>query len=270
MNSKCKSSHSKSKWTNIGLKSLDIIRIKSISMILHLFFLLIRQFRACSSPNTVLSFTGKCVCIDGFPYGDPTSKEGCYKCDRKCHPLATCNFPGSCTCPQLYLGDGITSCQRNIPKIKSIYPLSGPSTGGTVVTINYEYSLSDDEVVDKAFCQFGSLIVNAENVTNSTITCISPPHNPTPAFVSILFDPLVKSQDEVFFEYENVNQSITRTPKCRTFISREKQKDSGFVYLLIICAVMLIAFYLAMTNRGSTTQLPQALQFRSKRRSFWQ
>ncbi|KAK8886090.1 hypothetical protein M9Y10_041550 [Tritrichomonas musculus] len=186
------------------------------------YFFLFTTSTECKGPNTILSSNNKCVCIEGFMYGDPYSKEGCYKCDQKCHKHSTCKYPGKCVCSPPYHGDGIFNCTADVPQLDLVTPNSGPAQGGTTILIYYTYS-DNKYTPDTAFCKFGSEIVKSESITNTTITCITPKHAPVPTYLSISFDSISWSEEKIFFNF--VDFFIDDDETFENYFENEKENN---------------------------------------------
>jgi hypothetical protein len=160
----------------------------------------------CKAPHTVLALGRKCVCRDGYPYGDPDSAEGCFRCQSQCHSSATCQHPGKCVCDEGYDGDGVSACELVVPEILSIAPAKGPMTGGTFVFVQYQYSL---QIFPTPMCRFGSRYVDGIlHPENNTIACLSPPGPPVSQFLSISFNGIGWSRSQFSFAFEDVPRPV--------------------------------------------------------------
>ncbi|OHT17478.1 hypothetical protein TRFO_02499 [Tritrichomonas foetus] len=201
----------------------------------------------CTNPNTVLDWMNKCVCIDGYPHGDPNSPEGCFKCEETCHFYAKCIFPGKCDCIDPYKGDGVLKCEVEIPHLISISPDSGSTDGGTLVNISYTYQ-NAPQPKKYAYIKFGALIVHSDEVTSNYITCRAPARQSHSVVVSISFDTIGWSKEEVFFKYQNPMQHINA-----------KSKNKGFLTITIFCLLMLVGLFIASLKQSSSFELPYAL-----------
>ena len=238
---------------------------------MFIFLYLFRQLtasRKCEGSNTVLAFTNECVCIDGFPYGDPNSKEGCYKCEQKCHRLSKCEYPGKCVCVPPYHGDGV-NCAADIPRLTSFSPKNGTTHGGTNIQIHYSYSsFNNDKLPDFAFCRFGTLVVRSESVTDTIITCQSPPHCAKPAFLSISFDTISWSEDDVFFNFieipeeeKNGDQEVENNESLiDDTVNNNRNRGLGFFVFCVFCILLFLALLMLLLKRLKLQKLPFALR----------
>lgn len=231
------------------------------------FLLIIAKFTSsnqCEGPNTVLAFTNECVCVDGFPYGDPNSNEGCYKCDKKCHRLSKCEYPGKCVCTSPYHGDGVEYCSLDIPHLISISPNNGSTSGGTDIQINYEYSnYNNKKTPDNAFCRFGPLVVRSKSVSDTTIICQTPPHRAKPSFLSISFDTLSWSKEQIFFNFIDIQDKKVEIQTDDVIeVDNNRNKNTGLFPMVIICIFLFLALLILVIKRYQFYQLP--LAFRKK------
>lgn len=218
----------------------------------------------CDGLNTVFAFNNECVCIDGFPFGDPESKEGCYRCDQKCHRLAKCEYPGKCVCISPYHGDGI-NCVADIPQLTSVSPTNGSTLGGTDIEIYYNYStFNDEKIPETAYCRFGPLVVRSESVSDSIITCKTPPHCAKPAFLSISFDTISWSKDDVFFNFVEIQENEKNYDNTQNVIVDEmgsnRNKNFGFLLVSIICFILLSSLFAILLKRFKAEKIPFAFR----------
>ena len=91
----------------------------------------------CNGPHTRKGSNGLCECVEGFEYGDPFSKYGCYHCNHKCHDDAICSYPGKCVCKNGMIGDGIKTCDIPLPIVTSMSPTLARSVGGETIIVHY-------------------------------------------------------------------------------------------------------------------------------------
>lgn len=152
---------------------------------------------SCIGPNTIKLQTGKCVCKNGFPFGNPNNESGCWNCEEDCHDDAKCVFPGKCQCRNGYSGDGTESCKPIIPKIVGLSPSYGLS--GTKINISYIYE--DKNTPKVAYCKFGSIPIDATVITPDYIQCESPKRKSEVVPISISFNADIWSTEEFFFKY---------------------------------------------------------------------
>ena len=218
----------------------------------------------CKGFNTVMAFNNECVCVDGFPYGDPNSDEGCYRCNENCHKLSKCEYPGKCVCTPPYHGDGIFDCSLDIPSLISFSPSNGTTNGGTNIQIHFAYSNNNKEKnPDVAYCRFGALVVRSESVSDTIITCQTPPHRAKPAFLSISFDTITWSKDDVFFNFVDELQEKKAEFQFNNYdeIESNRNKNVGFLSIVIICVILLSSLLIMILKRYQVAnQLPFALR----------
>ena len=130
---------------------------------------------ACNGPCFVaassLSLTGA---------GGSENGTACAPC-LHCGVHAGCAADGSCACAYPFAGATCTSCANAtlhgaqclpLPWILSVTPLSGPTTGGTVITLVVQNVASGSGVHR---CRFGGTVVGATYTAGSaTLVCTSP------------------------------------------------------------------------------------------------
>lgn len=221
----------------------------------------------CKGPNTVMAFNNECVCIDGFPYGNPMTNEGCYKCNKKCHKLSKCEYPGKCVCNPPYHGDGIDDCSLDIPHLISVSPNNGTTNGGTDIQIHYKYSNYNNESTPKnAFCRFGSLVVRSKSVSDTLIICQTPPHRAKPAFLSISFDTFSWSKEDVFFNFIEIQNEKEESQSYEVLqMESSRSKNIGLLSVGIICVFLLSSLLFLIVKRYQTNKLPLALRKKAVR-----
>jgi hypothetical protein len=158
--------------------------------------------RPCPHPHTIRGDSGDCECRTDFPWGDPHSSPGCWKCSDRCAFHGQCVYPGRCECLNFFRGDGIIECRPLLPQILAISPSTGRSDESTLIDISFVYNPSDEEWKRvRPSCRFGLLTVEACNVTNSSLRCLAPPQDPHPVDVAISFDSVYLSRDIFIFTY---------------------------------------------------------------------
>ena len=162
----------------------------------------------CPGQNTNRIPIGTCECKSGYPFGDPNDEKGCWRCADKCALNAECVYPGICTCPEGYFGDGKTKCELITPKIISYYPRQG--TSDTIVNISYTYENSSK--FTSAFCKFGSIPVSTTEFTSSYMLCKAPTRKPEIVSLSISFDTVQWSKEDATFIYVDKPDPVSFLP----------------------------------------------------------
>jgi hypothetical protein len=157
----------------------------------------------CPGPNSFRNIYGYCDCVDDFPYGEPDTALGCWKCEPFCHGFATCKHPGICECEPHYRGNGIDKCEPILPQILSIAPIEGFSDVPTRVNVSYLFEGQHDARLKLvAYCRFGLIPVTAERVTDTMIQCVAPARPPQQVIVAISFDSTHWSREHFPFSYK--------------------------------------------------------------------
>jgi hypothetical protein len=156
----------------------------------------------CPGPNTFRNAYGFCSCLNDFPYGEPDTEKGCWKCDPFCHAFAACLYPGLCQCEPRYHGNGVDRCDPILPQILSISPKEGYSEEQTTVNVSYAFDVQGDTERKAAYCRFGLIYHTAEVVTASYIQCVAPPRPPQQVNLAISFDAVHWSTDHFLFLYK--------------------------------------------------------------------
>jgi hypothetical protein len=100
-------------------------------------------------------------------------------------------------------GDGIDVCDSIIPQIVGIAPSFGYSEESTLVTVSFLYQLSNlDYMGSTIYCRFGSVMMSAENLTDTTLQCRVHARPPQSVEVSISFDGMIWSRERFIFVYK--------------------------------------------------------------------
>ena len=136
--------------------------------------------------NTIKTKEGKCICKEGFNYGNPNSSIGCYKCPSNCHKNAKCVPPGQCSCSEGMIGDGINSCEIPTPEILQIKPPYINSKGNQELIISYQ--LKTNYYQPNGFCRFDSVIIPGNITKNSELICLTPEIQEKSVKIAISFD----------------------------------------------------------------------------------
>lgn len=148
----------------------------------------------CKFPNMHADEAGNCVCNQGY-YGDPNNPQiGCWTCPKKCHNLAFCAYPGTCTCAHGLYGNGVT-CQFPIPKYYTLDIPKVLKTGGFYLHIHVPPILDFEPT--HLYCQIGSKVFESFKYNDSIAEFIIPMYiygynNITVSFDSINWSPDMK------------------------------------------------------------------------------
>ena len=140
----------------------------------------------CNGPNTRKGSNGLCECVEGFEFGDPFSRYGCYHCSHKCHDNAICSYPGKCVCKNGMIGDGIKSCTIPLPVITNMFPTLAKRVGGETIVL--QYYTESNYTQQFGYCKFGSTIVKGNITKDGELKCIIPPSNSKGQKVTMSFD----------------------------------------------------------------------------------
>ena len=158
------------------------------------------ETKECKGMNTFKDSSFVCHCLPGFPFGDPVSEQGCYRCDQECHSLGYCAYPGKCKCVRGYIGDGITSCEVPIPEVTGIFPNIAKPRGYQEARITYY--MEESFTPTKFYCKFGNVQVVGSALAPGVGVCTIPPSNEYAVRVSVTFDGYRYSNSDVFLRYE--------------------------------------------------------------------
>jgi hypothetical protein len=157
----------------------------------------------CPNPRAYRDDWDYCVCLSDYPYGSPDDQNGCWRCDQTCHLHATCVSPGRCQCLDNHEGDGVTRCDPIVPQLVALSPTTGYTDIGTWIHISFLYTAKNWEwQKNSAVCKFGSYVVPAVNVTDSTLECRAPPHHPATVQIAISIDGTGWSKETFVFVYQ--------------------------------------------------------------------
>lgn len=159
-----------------------------------------RESDECEGQNTIKLPDGKCKCLDNFPFGNPYSKTGCYKCIDQCHEKAICAPPGKCKCIKGLVGDGKLRCDIPIPQIINVFPKQVSRAGGDVISINFTTESNYSAIT--GFCKFGNnQIIEGKVIDEYTINCIAPESALTAQRLSLSFDNISYTEEQIFIEF---------------------------------------------------------------------
>lgn len=164
----------------------------------------------CDLKNTI-AYKGKCICAPDYPFGDPY-KTGCWGCSISCANGATCISQDFCRCPQLYVGDGIRNCSLHIPNIKMALGRIKDSVAEVII----------DEVMwdvpSNIYCKIGYDVTQGTLVSKNKVECKTVAQINSKPIVSLSWDRVVWSNNEVFLEYIGVPWIFTLSQfLCFTF-----------------------------------------------------
>ena len=134
----------------------------------------------------------KCVCKKGYPWGNPRTYPGCYRCKDKCSRYGRCVHPGNCECKYGYEGNG-TWCTADKPSVKVI---SDVVNGMINVTVNFESDSENSE----GFCKFGDIISPAVFASNEYLTCIVPDRLQEQVIFQVSYDGEKWSDSSIVFQ----------------------------------------------------------------------
>lgn len=125
---------------------------------------LINKPRTCG-PHASLQDT-TCLCDEGYPYGNPNSKKGCYNCTEECSKWGFCEYPGFCRCIDGDNGNG-TYCWNNKPEIKSFTKMDE-------TTMRVGIVFKSDSLITGGFCKYGTTVVSALIADTEKFICPIP------------------------------------------------------------------------------------------------
>ena len=154
----------------------------------------------CIGMNTYKDKKFVCRCLPGFPFGDPVSKEGCYRCDESCHSHGYCQYPGVCKCFRGLVGDGVHECNVPVPEVTGIYPSIVRPEG--LIESRVTYYIDEPYTPSLFFCKFGVVTVAGTLIQPGFGTCIIPPSAEHAVRVSLSFDGENYSSSDVFLRYQ--------------------------------------------------------------------
>ena len=117
----------------------------------------------CPYNNTESTADGMCVCLPGYVSDPNNISLGCWKCNEKCHRLATCVYPGKCECNNGLNGTGLI-CSTPIPIHFQRVSLKALEEGGFYLEIRHEGP--EEYTVPIVYIQIGSVIVKAKTFTD--------------------------------------------------------------------------------------------------------
>ena len=156
--------------------------------------------KECKGMNTYKDSNFVCRCLPGFPFGDPVSKQGCFRCDVQCHSKGFCEYPGVCKCFRGLVGDGVNSCTIPIPTVTGIYPNSVRPQG--YIESRVTYYMDEPYTPTLFFCKFGDVPISGTYLQPGVGKCTVPPSKEYAVRVSISFDGENYTNSDVFLRYE--------------------------------------------------------------------
>ena len=158
----------------------------------------------CEGQNTIRDKDGNCHCLPDFPFGDPNSKDGCYKCLEQCHEKAICAPPGKCKCIQGLVGDGKTQCNFPTPQVIDVTPKQISKDSSELISVSF--TTSSNYTALSGFCKIGNQIQKAISVTENNVMKCNPPKSTISAQrVSISFDNVTFSEEQFFIELSDAH-----------------------------------------------------------------
>ena len=177
----------------------------------------------CRYNNTESTADGKCVCLPGYVSDPKDITLGCWKCDDKCHRLATCVYPGICECKSGLNGTGL-NCYLPVPLQFSRQSLTPLEKGGYNITV--EHTAPENYIVPMVYFQAGSHIYKAYIFSNDKASFYVPAsitgfHN-----VSISYDKVNWANDVKLWYFEKSENNI--------FIA----ESTPFVFALVIVVLI--------------------------------
>jgi len=185
--------------------------------------------KPCAGPNTQRTAIGKCVCKEGYPFGNPDDVYGCWKCASVCVANSKCVFPGICQCENGFRGNGSKKCTAVLPKVIGISPRVVFSDETTLVNISV---ISDQTMPTTGYCKFGEIIVTASMISENLYQCSAPPRSPKSVSVSLSFDAINWSEGDLSVEYKKRLSLLTILP----YVILSTSALSILVYV-IICEI---------------------------------
>ena len=151
----------------------------------------------CIGNHTVRSSSGECECEPGFPFGDPDSEIGCFRCVKPCSDGSICVKMDVCACKPGYQQVG-PRCVPHFPLPSNVSPSGGVFSGGYPVLVR----LSAPSNVSQVFCRFGDVIVAGRMRNNLTIQCNAPAGRPGACELRVSSDANNWNLPGIPFEYK--------------------------------------------------------------------
>lgn len=153
-----------------------------------------KKSRVCLGNNTELFITGECVCVSGFPYGNPEDEKGCWKCNS-CSSYAECHYPGKCVCQDGWEGNGI-NCNPIVPTIIIMRVIKKKNLANVTFT-----STEAHYPGDIAYCKFGQVVISGVVVYRGIVQCPIPQQPPGKVPFMISFDSIRWSKEDIIYQY---------------------------------------------------------------------
>ena len=187
----------------------------------------------CDGINTIKK--GKeCLCVPGFLFGDPYSKQGCFKCIDQCNESAKCVWPGRCKCNDGLFGDGVTFCTVPTPVIdESQFGDLFIVQSGELINISFRRI---PRFTPKTmYIKFGEKAVILGKLLNSTaVQCETPKLESGTYSLFLSFDNLTWSQKNIFVTF------IDNTENNRITFNLKSGAIVGVVILILVVAYHII------------------------------
>ena len=120
-------------------------------------------------PNAI-DENGTITCKAGYIGDDPIQNRGCWKCSSKCHPLASCQYPGFCNCPPGYEGNGISTCNVPTPYPYEYSTIDGKEDGKTYVNVTFT-GVNEVYNATEMFCKINDDIIKSSSFTHDYVLC---------------------------------------------------------------------------------------------------
>ena len=182
----------------------------------------------CHYNNTESTADGMCVCLPGYVSDPNDITLGCWKCDDKCHKLATCIYPGKCQCKDGLNGTGIT-CYSPIPLQFSRTALNPLEKGGYHLAI--DHTCPEFYKVPMVYLQVGSQIFKAVAFSNDKASFNIPASIQGLKNVTISYDRVNWANDVKLWYFEK--------PEDNLFIAESTPFVFGLVIVVLIGTCLL-------------------------------
>ena len=115
----------------------------------------------------------------------------CWNCSENCSEWGICEYPGSCSCPDDYEGNG-TYCVNSKVNIKTIHKLDEKT-----IRIGIEYR--SDSYITNGFCKIDDSVEPAIIADSEKFICIVNDKLVKPVIVQLSIDGNIWSDDNIIY-----------------------------------------------------------------------
>jgi hypothetical protein len=149
----------------------------------------------------------------------------------------------------------VKGCDDPVPVVVSIFPVSGPVEGGTIINITLKKPIPAG--VKVAFCRFGPTTVRVLSASKNAALCQSPPHAAEVVDFAFSYDRIKWSVDVIKFKFED-EAALADLFKFSPIMMIALATLAGIIWVICRCAPK--ADRLQLTDGSINVVAPQTAQ----------